>query len=190
MLIVKHSLMSSQSAPRIRFRPSKRPAKAQRFCCALKLRRRSRGSVLIEATYALTFLTGLSLVLLKMGMNITAPRQWTLQQTVSDAYLTYEKAYAQRLPFEELLSNQSPWPNFPAKSEIDVELGKLPGGKPLVGKVIRTRVADTNNLPADGGSGTVTTNPTGMKVWKFQSLLVYDVGTRKYVKTRTVVRSQ
>ncbi|MEM9236882.1 MAG: hypothetical protein AAGB14_08890, partial [Verrucomicrobiota bacterium] len=142
------------------------------------------------ATYAMTFLTGLALVLLKLSINITAPRQWTLQQTVSDAYLTYEKAYAQRLPFADLLDANSPWPEYPNKVESEVVLGKLPGGKPIFGKVIRTRIPDSNNYPVDGGNGTVSTNPSGMKVYNFQSLLTYTVGDRQYVKSRTVVRSQ
>ena len=149
-----------------------------------------RGSVLLEATYAMTFLAGLSLILLKLSINVTAPRQWTLQQTVSDAYITYEKAWAQRLPFADLLDTDSPWPEFPQKSEVQVELGKLPGGSPIYGTVIRTRVPDTNNFPVDGGSGTVTSNPSGMRVYNFQSLLTYTVGDRQYVKSRTVVRSQ
>lgn len=145
---------------------------------------------MLEAAYALSFLTALSLVLLKLSINITAPRQWTLQQTVTDAYLTYEKAWAQRLPFADLLAADSPWPAYPAKSEVTVELGKLPGGAALEGRVIRTRIADPDNFPADGGSGTVADNPAGMKVWNFQSLLVYEIGGREYVKSRTVVRSQ
>lgn len=155
-----------------------------------KRKRRARGSVLLEATYAMTFLSGLALILMKLSINVTAPRQWTLQQTVSDAYMTYEKAWAQRLSFDDLLAEDSPWPAYPEKSEVEVELGKLPGGKPILGMVKRTRIADANNFPVDGGSGTTSTNPAGMKVWKFQSLLIYTVGDRKYVKTRTVVRSQ
>ena len=157
---------------------------------ASRWRRAVRGSVLLEATYAMTFLTGLSLVLLKLSINVTAPRQWTLQQTVSDAYLTYEKAWAQRLPFSDLLATDSPWPEYPAKSEVQVELGKLPGGSPIYGTVIRTRIPDPNNFPVDGGTGDTSTNPSGMRVFNFQSLISYSVGERKYVKSRTVVRSQ
>ena len=146
--------------------------------------------MLLEAVYAMTFLAGLALVLLKLSINVTAPRQWTLQQTVSDAYLTYEKAWAQRLSFADLLAADSPWPEYPAKSEVEVEMGRLPGGTPIQGTVVRTRVPDPNNYPADGGTGTTTTNPAGMKVFRFQSLLTYEVGGRSYVKSRTVVRSQ
>jgi hypothetical protein len=175
-----------------RFFPSRGgPKSARRSVTApLRSRRRLRGSVLLEATYAMTFLTGLSLILLKLSINITAPRQWTLQQTVSDAYMTYEKAWAQRLPFADLIATDSPWPEYPQKSEVQVELGKLPGGTPIQGTVVRTRVPDANNYPVDGGSGTQGTNPSGMRVFNFQSLLKYEVGDRQYVKSRTVVRSQ
>ena len=172
------------------------PAKGKKFAHGRTMRPSSRrnkyrrGSILIEATYALTFLTGLSLILLKLAVNVTAPRQWTLQQSITDAYLTYEKAYAQRLPFADLLGGDSPWPAYPSKAESTVELGKLPGGTALVAKVIRTRTPDPNNFPLDGGNGSAATNPAGMKVWKFQSLLIYELGGREYVKSRTVVRSQ
>ena len=145
---------------------------------------------MMEAAYALSFLTALSLVLLKLSINITAPRQWTLQQTVTDAYLTYEKALAQRLPFADLMADDSPWPAYPKKSDVVVSLGKLPGGASIEGRVIRTRTPDKNNFPVDGGKGTTADNPAGMKVWNFQSLLVYEIGGRDYVKSRTVVRSQ
>ncbi len=138
----------------------------------------------------MTFLSALGLILLKLALNITAPRQWTLQQTVTDAYITYEKAYAQRLPFGELIGDSSPWPEYPEKDEETVELGRLPGGKVITGTVVRTRFPDDNNYPIDGGSGDAASNPAGMKVWRFQSLLVYDVGGRQYLKSRTVVRSQ
>ncbi len=149
-----------------------------------------RGSALLEATYAITFLTALALILLKLSMNVTAPRQWSLQQTVSDAYLTYEKAWAQRAPITEVLSASSPWPEYPSKASMQVEIGKLPGGSAIYGTVYRTRIPDSNNYPVDGGSGTVTTNPSGMRAWNLQSLLVYKVGNRSYVKSRTVIRTQ
>jgi hypothetical protein len=69
-------------------------------------------------------------------------------------------------------------------------MGKLPGGRPITGVVSRTRFADPNNLPAKGGSGTALTNPAAMEVWRFQSVVRYEVGGRSYLKSRTVVRSQ
>lgn len=150
----------------------------------------SNGSVLVEITIAMTLLTVLGLTLLKLSLNITVPRQWTLQQSIADAYMTFEKATAQRLPLKDLTSDQSLWPAHPSVAVNTIELGKLPGGRPITGTVSRTRFADANNLATDGGSGTVASNPAGMEVWEFQSVVRYSVGGRNYLKSRTVVRSQ
>ena len=152
---------------------------------------RSRhGSVLIEAIIALTLLLVVSLVILKGTMNILAPRQWTMVQNVSDAYLSYEKAFAQRISFESLTDAASPWPVYPAKSEGLVTLGTLPGGRTLTGNVIRTRIPDDNNLPAFGGTATAATNPAEMQTWILQSHVTYRISGREYVKSRTIVRTQ
>ncbi len=139
---------------------------------------------------ALSILTVLGIILLKLSLNILAPRQWILQQAVTDAYMTYERAYAERIPFENLLANDSPWPAFPAKTTTVVEIGRLPGNAVISGTVIRTRMPDTGNYPIDGGSGDVLSNPAAMKIWKAQSIVTYKVGGRTYAKSRTVLRSQ
>lgn len=139
---------------------------------------------------ALSILTVLGLVMLKLSLNILHPRQWVLQQTLTDAYMTYERAYAERIPFENLVANDSPWPMFPTTTATAIEIGRLPGNRPVLGMVTRTRVPDTENYPIDGGSGTMDTNPAAMKVWKVQSVISYSIGTRTYAKSRTVIRSQ
>ena len=140
---------------------------------------------------AIATLGVLGLLMLKLALNVLTPRQWTMQQTLSDAYMTYEKSYAQRVPFETLTSNtSSPWPAQPQSSSVSVEIGKTPGGKSVTGTVYRTRVPDSLNYVADGGTGTTTTNPAAMKVWKVQSVLTYSIGGHTYVKSRTVVRAQ
>jgi hypothetical protein len=150
---------------------------------------------------ALSILTVLGLTLLKLSLNILAPRQWILQQTVTDAYMTYERAYAERIPFETLLAANSPWPASTAttinKTTTQVEVGRLPrvlpnfpNGVPITGTVTRTRIPDTGNYPIDGGTGTVNTNPAAMQVWKVQSVLTYKIGKNTYAKSRTVLRSQ
>ena len=149
-----------------------------------------RGSVLVEAMMALVILAMVSLMLLKGTTNILAPRQWAMVQTVSDAYLTYEKAYAQRIPFDELTGTSSPWPMYPAKAASTVTLGTLPGGRTLSADIIRTRIADSNNLAAFGGTGTIETNPAEMQTWKLQSHVTYTISGREYVKSRTIVRTQ
>jgi hypothetical protein len=130
------------------------------------------------------------LTLLKLSLDVTAPRQWTLQQSITDAYLTFEKATAQRLPFDTLTGANSLWPVSPTIAASAVELGVLPGGAPITGTISRTRFAHPNNLPTKGGTGTAATNPAGMEVWRFQSVIRYQIGGRTYLKSRTVVRSQ
>jgi len=119
-----------------------------------------------------------------------APRQWVVHQNVSDAYITYEEAYAARISFEELTHADSPWPVYPAKESVTVEIGKLPGGRSIDGTVVRTRIADPNNLTSAGGTGTTDTNPAEMETWKLESHLTYKIGDQTYVKSRTTVRTQ
>lgn len=160
-----------------------------------------RGFVLVEAMMGLSLLTLLGLVLLKLSLNILTPRQWILQQSVTDAYMSYERAYAERIPFESLVAADSPWPASTASSvtskNLTVEVGRLPrvlpnypAGVPIIGIVTRTRFPDPGNYPIDGGSGTVASNPAAMKVWKVQSVLTYTVGSKTYAKSRTVLRTQ
>ena len=139
---------------------------------------------------SLGILTVVGLIMLKLSLNVLAPRQWVLRQTLTDAYLTYERAYAERITFADLLASTSPWPAFPTTNTTSVEIGRLPGNIPVLGTLTRTRIPDTNNYPIDGGTGTTTTNPAAIKIWKAQSVLVYTVGSRTYAKSRTVLRSQ
>lgn len=155
-----------------------------------KARSFRKAFVLVEAMMALSVLTVLGLVLLKLSLNILHPRQWVLQQTVSDAYMTYERSFAERIPFESLVADNSPFPRSPSTSSSQVEVGKLPGGVAIMGTVVRTRIPDPGNYPVDFGTGNIATNPAAMKVWRAQSILTYRVGTRTYAKSRTVVRSQ
>jgi hypothetical protein len=155
-----------------------------------KPRSHHSGMLLAETSLSLGILTVLGLVLLKLSLNILSPRQWTLQQTLSDAYMTYERAYAQRIPFDELVSHHSPFPVYPSNATEVVEIGKLPGGAVVMGTVHRTRLPSATNFPLDGGTGTAADNPAAMKVWKVQSVLSYQVGERQYAKSRTVIRTQ
>lgn len=180
---------TQQQTPHLRAHPTRKRSQLKIGPVNSRILAR-RGSVLIEVMIALVILTVVGMVLLKGTINILSPRQWTLVQNVSDAYLTYEKAYAQRIPFESMTGLSSPWPVYPAKAESTVTMGTLPGGRILSGNVIRTRIADPNNLPAFGGTGTTATNPAEMQTWKLQSHITYTISGRNYVKSRTIVRTQ
>ena len=109
-------------------------------------------------------------------------------QNMSDAYMTYEVALAQRVPMDEVVGASSLWPRDPNRTTSTVEVGRLPGGTPVTATLYRTRLPDDNNLPAAGGTGNAISNPARMEVWKLQSHLVYSIGNATYRKSRTVVR--
>ena len=146
--------------------------------------------MILELTLALGLLSAIGLTVFKGTLDLMAPRQWTIYQNVTDAYLTYEEAYAQRISFEDMKAANSPWPIYPTKASTEVEIGKFPGGSSITATVIRTRVADANNLSSAGGNGTTTTNPSEMESWQLQSHLIYTIAGKEYVKSRTTVRSQ
>lgn len=110
-----------------------------------------------------------------------------MAQAMSDAYLSYEGALAQRVPMDDVVGGTTLWP-LGSVAQSTVEIGKLPGGRAISAVVHRTRVADANNLPAAGGTGTALTNPAGMEVWKLEAYLVYTIRGQTYRKSRTVVR--
>ncbi len=130
----------------------------------------------------------ISLLTLKASLNATAGQAWTVKQAMSDAYITRESALASRIPFEAITGSSSLWPPHPSISTSTVAIGRLPGGQVVNATIHRTRIPDTNNLPAAGGTGTAVSNPTGSEAWKLQSILAYQVGDRQYVKSRTILR--
>ena len=139
----------------------------------------------------LALLTSIGLVVFKGSLDIMAPRQWIIQQNMSDAYLTYEEAYAQRISFEQLTSMESPWPVYPEKSATEVEIGKFPGGRPIMAEVTRTRIPDSNNLPEHGGTGTECNKPhRNANVAGAVSPFLSVLATKEYVKSRTIIRTQ
>ena len=154
----------------------------------LHTRRTQKGSALIEIALSYATLVIVALLTLKASVNATSGQAWTIKQSMSDAYVTRETALASRIPFDSLTGTSSLWAQHPSVSTSTVTMGKLPGGKTVTATLHRTRIPDANNLPAAGGTGTATTNPSGTEAWKLQSLLSYTVGDRTYVKSRTVLR--
>lgn len=151
-------------------------------------RRRERGSALIEISMSYATLVIVALLTLKASVNATSGQAWTVKQAMSDAFVTRETAMASRVPFEVLTGSSSPWALSPSVSTSTVAIGKLPGGQIVTGTIHRTRIPDPNNLPSAGGTGTSTTNPGSTEAWKVQSILSYSIGSRTYMKSRTVLR--
>jgi hypothetical protein len=144
--------------------------------------------MLIEAAAAVALIGVVAMLLLRSSINALSGRYWTIMQNMSDAYMTYEVALAQRVPMDEVVGTSTLWPSNPTRATSTVTVGKLPGGNPVTATLHRTRLPHPNNLPAAGGTGTATSNPARMEVWKLQSHLVYTIGNATYRKSRTVVR--
>jgi hypothetical protein len=151
-------------------------------------RSRERGSALIEISLSYATLVLVALLTLKASVNATSTQSWTVKQSMSDAFIMRETALASRIPFSELVGTSSLWANHPSIATTTVTIGKLPGGQPVTATLHRTRIPDSNNLTSAGGIGNSNTNPASTEAWKLQSLLVYTVGERSYVKSRTVLR--
>ena len=145
------------------------------------------GSMLIEMTVALGLLAAIGIMMLKGSINVMAPRQWIIHQNITDAYLTYEEAYARRVSFDEFTADDSDWTVYDASGttpppSTQVEIGKTPGGNALTGSLIRIRIADENNPDYDTNGDTIynADNLAEMETWKLQSHLTYQInGTTK-----------
>ncbi|MEM9281980.1 MAG: hypothetical protein AAGA96_09150 [Verrucomicrobiota bacterium] len=151
-------------------------------------KRRQRGSALIEIAVSYGTLVTVGMLTLKAAINTTSSQTWTVRQTMSDAYMTRETALASRIPFDDITTTGSLWSLYPSVTTSNVVIGKMPGGNNVTAELHRTRIPDPNNLTSAGGTGTDATNPSGTEAWKLQSLIVYEVGDKKYVKTRTTLR--
>jgi len=174
--------------------------------------RLAKASLLIEMTVALTLLVALGFIMIRGTLDLTAPRRWIILQNITDAYMSYEQAYAERISFNVMNDTQpvidignpadpsddtpvaSPWPLEANSIAQNVVVGTLPGGNVVTGTITRVRVPDTNNLDTAGGSVAPASiealNPSEVETWRLQSHLTYDIGGVTYLKSRTVVRSQ
>ncbi len=151
---------------------------------SLAIGARQAGIVLMEATVALGLAVFLALMVMKGFLLAISGNQWTVMQTLTDAYLTRETALSNRVPVADLTTHPSAWPDsaldVPPTMNQTVSLGALPGGSPVVAQLIRFRV---NETPLDNSETNVT-------VWCLHSVLSYSVGEQQYVKSRSTIRTQ
>ncbi|MFT5469142.1 MAG: hypothetical protein ACI8UO_004257 [Verrucomicrobiales bacterium] len=156
----------------------------------IKSRRAEAGVALLEASLGVAGLVLLAFILMILSIRAVQAQHWTVMQTLSDSYMSREVALGRRVQFSELTSETGPWPAAPNKSSDEVSIGVLPNGKSVKAIRWRTRLADSKNLAAAGGTGNSESNPVKLETWKLQSYLIYRIGERSYVKTRTIVRTR
>ena len=150
--------------------------------------RREKGSLIIEISLGWGILMVVAILMLRAHVSITTGQRWTVVQAMTDASMTRETALANRLPFEDVTAADPLWPTYPSVATQTVTIGRLPGGVPLSATLRRTKIPDSNNLVAAGGTGDSESNPASMEAWKLQSFLSYQISGRDYVKSRTTLR--
>ena len=148
---------------------------------ATHLRRRScPGSLLIEVSLALGLTVMLALVMMKASLLAISGNQWTVMQTLTDAYLTRETALSNRIPWVDLTAAESLWPSIDASADQTVTLGKAAGGSLIQATLTRFRLDIASEV----------STATNLSVIRLYSVLKYEIGNQHYVKSRSTLRMQ
>ncbi len=144
-------------------------------------RLRPHGSLLIEVSAALALTCALALIIMRASLLAISGNQWTIMQTLTDAYLSRESALSNRLPFADLTATQFAWPDIAVDPvpELTVTLGRIAGGQEMQGTLRRFRTAEV-----------ASNTETPLTVWRLHSLLSYRVGSQEYLKSRSTLRLQ
>ena len=139
------------------------------------------GSILIEVTLGFALTATLALLMMRASLLAISGNQWTIMQTLTDSYLSRESALSNRIPYADLTSSQSPWPNLtnePA-SEQTVTIGRVAGGHLVQGTLKRFRTAES-------AAGAVTQ----LALWRLPPVLHYKLCISDIVKSRSKIRCQ
>jgi hypothetical protein len=154
---------------------------------------REGGWSLIELTVTLCLLTAIALFGIKTMVSAFMLQNWSIGQSMTDAYAAIETAYAQRYVFDDI-PNSGRWGVYPAAVTTNgVTIGSLPSlsvpptaatAKPVTATVIRTYHNYTDPV-------------TGAVSYLLESYVVYqnpDQGPngqhRTYCKVSKVYRSE
>jgi hypothetical protein len=103
-------------------------------------------------------------------------QNWSIGQSMTDAYAGIETAYAQRYVFDDI-PNLLRWGVYPAATTNTVTIGQKPLLQPVTATVIRTYHTYTDAV-------------TGAVSYLLESYVVYHDGQRNYCKVSKVYRSE
>jgi hypothetical protein len=149
---------------------------------------REGGWSLIELTVTLALLMAIALFGVKTMASAFMLQNWSIGQSMTDAYAGIETAYAQRYVFADI-ENLGRWGLYPgAVTTNGVTIGRTPTGQ-VTATVIRTYHKISYTDPV---TGAVTYNDpvTGALSYLLESYIVYQDGQRKYCKVSKVYRSE
>jgi hypothetical protein len=144
-------------------------------------RGRKGGWSLIELTLTLFLLMAIALFGLKTMVAGFKLQNWSIGQSMTDAYAGIETAYAQRYVFSDITnggtSGVARWGVYPlAVTTNSVQIGQTPS-QSVTATVIRTYHAYSDPV-------------TGAVSYLLESYVVYTNGQQKYAKISKVYRDQ
>jgi hypothetical protein len=144
---------------------------------------REGGWSLVELTITLFLLTAIVLFGMKTMLSSFKLQNWSIIQSMTDAYAGIETAYAQRCVFADI--EKGHWGLYSDFTTNRVTIGTLPSltvpltaGRPVTATVIRTY----HKIPTDP--------VTGIRSYLLESYVVYQDGQQKYCKVSKVYRSE
>ena len=149
---------------------------------------REGGWSLIELTVTLALLMGIALFGIKTMASAFMLQNWSIGQSMTDAYAGIETAYAQRYVFANIV-NSGRWGAYPAAITTNgVTIGQTPT-RQVTATVIRTYHKISYTDPVTGA--VIYKDPvTGAVSYLLESYIVYQDGQRKYCKVSKVYRSE
>jgi hypothetical protein len=137
---------------------------------------REGGWSLIELTVTLALLMAIALFGMKTMGSAFLLQNWSIGQSMTDAYAGTETAYAQRYVFAEI-ENSGRWGVYPAAVTTNgVTIGQTPT-RQVTASVSRTYHTYTDPV-------------TGALSYLLESYIVYQEGPRTYCKVSKVYRSE
>lgn len=137
--------------------------------------RREGGWSLFEVALALFLVIAISVFGFRTMNSGWTMQNWSIMQSMTDAYAGIETAYAQRWTFADIPTSGR-WPLYPASSSIVATLGKTPKAL-LKATVVRTSHRYTDLL-------------TGAQSYMLESYVVYQDELRQYCKVSKVYRTE
>jgi 3-methyladenine DNA glycosylase AlkD len=136
---------------------------------------REGGWSLVELTVTLFLLMAIALFGMKTMVAGFLLQNWSIAQSMTDAYAGIETAYAQRKVFADITSDVR-WNQYPHYVTTQVTIGQTPF-QPVAATITRTYHPATDPV-------------TGAVTYLLESYVVYTNGQRNYCKVSKVYRSE
>jgi hypothetical protein len=147
-------------------------------------RRGEAGSSLVELSVALFLIMAIGAMTLQTMASSWLMQNWTVAQSMTDAYAAIETANAQRWVFSEIPTSGR-WPQYPQFATVPVTIGYTRKGA-VNATIYRTCSLSNVNLNSTDPNAA----PVVQTAYILESFVVYQNGQRNYCKLSKVVRTE